>query len=521
MKGSGSFDPAPGAADGRPTRAADQPEHTEAVGIDPSLGPNPDVMPPLEDLLPPMASPTAQRPAVPVADSERATQTPGPPGTGEPAPRAAPPAPGPPPAEPSTPPATDPSLEDLPELPPLDLPAGPPASDAGTAGAAAAKPSQAAAPSPLNLAVLPALGALPPQAPAAGPTAPPSAPARPALPVSEAKAPARPAAKADDSHEEAATKSEVQPPALPEFSEIAARVGNETITLRELRYAYRKWAREHLGPHQRLDEEQGYQVLRMILDGLVDRTLLVQEARRLINKNWDKFRDFIDQSWTEEELPGLMRKYAATNEFELRERLKAHGLSYEEMREDYRLTKIAHEFMIMKIRPLLSVDIPEMRDYYNEHLQEFHRPAQVVWREIAVEVAKHRDRGEARRKAEALLDRLRHGADFIGVAKAESEGPTADRGGLWATTPGSYAVPAVNAALDTLPLQQVSGVIEGPDSFHIIRVENRRAAGPARFDEVQDQIRETLFDQKYDKELKALLEKLRGRTLISTQLDEH
>ena len=50
----------------------------------------------------------------------------------------------------------------------------------------------------------------------------------------------------------------------------------------------------------------------------------------------------------------------------------------------------------------------------------------------------------------------------------------------------------VNAALKSLPIGQSSGVIASPESFHVVRVEGRRAAGPASFEEVQDKIRPCL-----------------------------
>ena len=54
------------------------------------------------------------------------------------------------------------------------------------------------------------------------------------------------------------------------------------------------------------------------------------------------------------------------------------------------------------------------------------------------------------------------------------------------TSPGGYGIQAVNKALETLPIGQLSGVIEGPDGFHIVKVEKRRPAGPASFEEVQN-----------------------------------
>ena len=62
----------------------------------------------------------------------------------------------------------------------------------------------------------------------------------------------------------------------------------------------------------------------------------------------------------------------------------------------------------------------------------------------------------ARREAEALLEKLRRGDDFATLAKKESDGPTSsrNRGGLMETSPGGYGVPAVNQALESLPIGQ-------------------------------------------------------------------
>ena len=161
-----------------------------------------------------------------------------------------------------------------------------------------------------------------------------------------------------------------------------------------------------------------------------------------------------------------------------------------------------------------------MRRYYNEHLKDFDRPAQVTWREVVVEVGKHPSRAEARRKADAALSRLRHGEDFAAVARDLSDGPNKAKGGLWETTPGSYAIPAVNDALANLPPKQVSPILEAPGSFHIIRVESRRPAGPATFAEVQDVIRRKLREQTHSREATAFLDKLRKKTLITSIFDK-
>ncbi len=88
------------------------------------------------------------------------------------------------------------------------------------------------------------------------------------------------------------------------------------------------------------------------------------------------------------------------------------------------------------------------------------------------------------------------------------------------TSPGSVAVESVNQALGTLPLKQISPVLEGPTSLHIVRVEHRRAAGPASFEEIQDEIRRKLMTEKIVKARSDYLAKLKRQTLISTIFDD-
>jgi peptidyl-prolyl cis-trans isomerase SurA len=135
-----------------------------------------------------------------------------------------------------------------------------------------------------------------------------------------------------------------------------------------------------------------------------------------------------------------------------------------------------------------------------------------------VEIPKYAGRAAARRKADGLLNALHQGEDFAKLARVESDGLTSsrNRGGLMETSPGGYAVAAVNRAIESLPIGQVSGVIEGPQSFHIVKVENRRAAGPASFAEVyQDKIKPIVQNQKFQAESAAYINKLRRDTLIT------
>ena len=103
---------------------------------------------------------------------------------------------------------------------------------------------------------------------------------------------------------------------------------------------------------------------------------------------------------------------------------------------------------------------------------------------------------------------------------SSSDGPNKSKGGLWMTAPDSYAVASVTAALEALPLGRISAVLEGPTSYHIVRVKARRPAGPASFGEVQDKIQLAIRKQKIDRETSAFLTRLRKPALVWTDLDD-
>jgi parvulin-like peptidyl-prolyl isomerase len=313
-----------------------------------------------------------------------------------------------------------------------------------------------------------------------------------------------------------------------------ARVGDDVITRHELITAVRETVeripqlRAQLTeggsePQRAKDMDMLY---RQVLTDLIDRSLLVQEAKRHIkDKNMlAKIYEDADRLFRELEIEPLERKYHVDSEAKVKEKLLEEGRSLEAMRLSFRQTQLSGAYLGSKIRDRIKVELPELLKFYNDHVyeHEFDQPAQITWREVVVEVAKHKGRADAKKKADALLERLRHGEDFAKLARTESDGLTSSRndGGLMKTTPGSYAVDNINKALDSLPIGQLSDVIEGPDSFHILKVENRRPAGPASFEETYPKIQPVLERKRAQEEQAAFLKKLKRNAIITLYLNK-
>jgi len=361
---------------------------------------------------------------------------------------------------------------------------------------------------------------------AAQPPSAADAPRPPSPPLAE-PAPAADAELKKAGGDAIAIRSRLSPARdLPFATLRAAAVGDEVITLHEVEVVVNEEFRKMTGGQPMPAAERNQlknQLAAQTLDHLIDQSLLIQEAKRQMKnpKAMQQFDDFVDKKWHDEELAPLLRATATANEHELKRKLAEQGKSYAEMKEGFRKNMLAHDYLMSKIKSRVNSDLVEQLAYYNEHLKAFDQPARMTWREIEVNAAKYPDRAAARRQAETLLARLARNEAFDSVARAASDGPTASKGGLYVDmTPGGYGIPSVNEELNRIAEGKPSGIIEAPNSYHIILVESRREAGPLRFDEVQDKVREEVFRRNFMQARTEYLAKLRSKTLIRTMFQD-
>ncbi len=138
----------------------------------------------------------------------------------------------------------------------------------------------------------------------------------------------------------------------------------------------------------------------------------------------------------------------------------------------------------------------EIQAYYDANKATFDEPEQVRARHILVRAPQDGDeakKAEARTKIEGLLARIKAGEDFAAVATASSEDESnAPRGGDLGFFPRGRMVPPFEDAAFALQPGEVSGVVETGFGLHLIKLEERRAAGARPFDDVKGEISEKL-----------------------------
>ena len=116
-----------------------------------------------------------------------------------------------------------------------------------------------------------------------------------------------------------------------------------------------------------------------------------------------------------------------------------------------------------------------------------------------------------------------YGAPFAAVAKAHSQEPAAEEGGMhdWVSK-GSLRSETLDQALfsPALPIGALSQIIEDDEGMHIVRVLAREDVKVTPFTEVQADIKTALQVTDKDKQRNDYIEKLREQTRVLTIFDE-
>jgi hypothetical protein len=309
--------------------------------------------------------------------------------------------------------------------------------------------------------------------------------------------------------------------------QVIARIDGQIVLACEVLWHVNKIIeqnRSKIPPEQEATIRQ--ELLRRELGGLIDRKLLYAEFRRNVpTENLPRIEENLIGPFEEREIPVLLKQLEVSNSVELERELVRLGSSLADVRQAFNEKAIAGEWIRTKVVVNEEVSPDEMLAFYQSHLANYEHPAKVRWEELMVHKSRYPTPAEAYAAIavmgnevfqRAAADPVR-GPAFAEVAKVKSDGYTAKEGGLkdW-TDQGSLRIKAIDEALFTLEVGQMSPIIEDDDAFYIVRVLERKAAGRQPFTEVQGKIREDLKDERFQQAVEKFLTKLRGQASVWT-----
>lgn len=287
---------------------------------------------------------------------------------------------------------------------------------------------------------------------------------------------------------------------------VAARVNGQSVLLRNVAIV----AEPALKDGTPADERP--QVYRRVLGQLIIRELLFQEA---VARKLTADDKRIEQAYNEARVPYKADKDWATF-------LAKQGLEPQGFRDELRTQYTIKALFEVESRGLPAVTDQEAESFYRQNPALFESGERLRASHILVRV-KPEDtparKAALRAKAEGILARVRRGEGFAPLARKASDDPgSAGKGGRLDEFAKGQMVPAFEQAAFALKPGEISGVVESPFGFHVIKLHDRLPSQKATFAQLKDRVKQQLAQQRQHDKLQGLVNALRAKAKIESYL---
>ncbi len=265
-------------------------------------------------------------------------------------------------------------------------------------------------------------------------------------------------------------------------------------------------------------EKQRELMIQQRLKNVIETKLIYLDAKRSIpEEGWPHIEKQILKQYEEFELEKMMKKAGVSSAREFDQKLRTLGTSLDREKKAYVERTLAQQWVRQQIKRDEEITYDQMVAYYRDHQKEFTAPARVQWEELMVQCSKYPTNVAAYDAIAQMGNQVVGGRPLAEVAKAGSDGPTAVQGGRrdW-TTKGGLVNQQLDQALFTLGVGQLSPIIKGPSSYHIIRVTVREDEAVRPFLEAQVDIKQKIVEQRSQKQFREYMAKLEARTPVWT-----
>ena len=309
-----------------------------------------------------------------------------------------------------------------------------------------------------------------------------------------------------------------------ETAMVVARVGPEVVLEGDLMTpAASEWlAKVSPGLQPEQIRELKLMIYRQVLTPHVETLLVFVDACRTIpEERLPEIETKVNEAFDESQLPKMMQEAGVSGIREYEQKLKAQGQSLDRMRKMFFERALAQQWLSTQVETNDEIPHADMIAWYENHLADYDFPAKARFEQLTVKITPAQSRDQAWNKLAAMGNEVFGGRPFAEVAREKSEGPTAASGGGYDwTTKGALVSKAVDEAIFSLPVGQLSTILDDGSALHIIRVTERTEAGRTPFIEAQIGIREKLLQDRKKTEMEAYLKRLKDRTPVWTVFDD-
>lgn len=293
---------------------------------------------------------------------------------------------------------------------------------------------------------------------------------------------------------------------------VLATVGNEKITKGDLDKQIDPQLKQQFGDDYATNtkvQQQVKQAKQQALTSLVTQNILLQKATELnLKPSDDELNSKVD-----EQISQLKTQYSAEGQFD--QVIKQAGFSTEDEVREYFKKQVIVSAVQEDILKDVTVTDEDIQTYYDENKdKQFSVGAGAEVSHILV---------DSEDTAKGLKAKLDAGADFATLAKENSKDTgTATKGGSLGFIPynSTQYVAEFVEGFKNLKEGEVSAPVKSQYGYHLIKATGLKAATVTPLDQVKDQIKSTLLQQKQGSVFNGKVEEWKTALKVKTYDDQ-
>lgn len=293
----------------------------------------------------------------------------------------------------------------------------------------------------------------------------------------------------------------------PISATVIAKVNGTPLTSRDLDSEIARLKAEMRLRNLPLHREQTAALHSELLENLIEREILYQQAR--------KNRIAIRSQWVDAALADLKSELGGTSA--LHAYMAAAHQTPSQLKEQLEKGLSVRRLLRREAIRAVRVSEAEMQAFYRQHPEFFEQGEQLRARHILITVNNwnsENQQTEALKKINALKMRIEKGDSFGALALEYSDGPSRMRAGdLGYLTRAQLLRPFADAAFAT-PTGAVSDVVRTRFGYHLIKVLGRRPPVKISYKDAHEKIERTLRRDKENAAVERYVAILKGQAEI-------
>jgi peptidyl-prolyl cis-trans isomerase SurA len=258
-----------------------------------------------------------------------------------------------------------------------------------------------------------------------------------------------------------------------------------------------------------------------VLQQMIEQKLFEQEAKKL--------GITVSEAELDASIENVKKKFNL-NDAQMAEVLKKQNMTPESFREQWRHETLGNKLLDSQLKNKIVITEEEIQDYYKQNYAGKTSDTDTVSASAQAEQVKiahiliATSTPDAEKKAEQVAGLAKSGKDFGALAKEYSDDKlSADKGGDLGYFKKGDLIESLESAVDNTPVGGITGPVESPAGYHIIKVLERTEPEQAKNNENKskksDSSDKVVIDEETRKEITEILYKQKAEAQLKTWLD--